>query len=65
MIIKTIRLHYNNLLPWITKTDIKIVQLVRDPRAKYRQTLKVLERVKETVPSMVTKTSIMLGLGEC
>jgi len=46
------------------ETVERLTPFVRDPRAKYRQTLKVLERVKETVPSMVTKTSIMLGLGE-
>ena len=46
------------------ETIERLTPFVRDPRAKYRQTLKVLERVKETVPSMVTKTSIMLGLGE-
>ena len=37
---------------------------VRDPRAKYRQTLKVLADAKAAVPGLVTKTSIMLGLGE-
>ena len=37
---------------------------VRDPRAKYRQTLDVLRKAKEAVPGLVTKTSIMLGLGE-
>ena len=46
------------------ETVERLTPFVRDPRAKYRQTLKVLERVKETVPSMVTKTSIMLGLGK-
>ena len=37
---------------------------MRDPRAKYRQTLEVLRKAKEAVPGLVTKTSIMLGLGE-
>ena len=46
------------------ETVERLTPFVRDPRAKYRQTLKVLQRVKETVPSMVTKTSIMLGLGK-
>ena len=32
--------------------------------AKYRQTLRVLETVKEFDPNMYTKSSIMLGLGE-
>ena len=37
---------------------------VRDPRATYRQTLAVLGEAKAAVPGLVTKTSIMLGLGE-
>lgn len=30
----------------------------------FRQTLSVLEHAKQIVPSLVTKSSIMLGLGE-
>jgi lipoic acid synthetase len=41
-----------------------IPRLVRDPRANYKQSLKVLEHVKQLNPDMVTKTSLMLGLGE-
>lgn len=37
---------------------------VRDRRATYRQSLGVLECAKQTVPTLVTKTSLMLGLGE-
>ena len=37
---------------------------VRDPRAKYRQSLDVLKMVKEIDPTRYTKSSIMLGLGE-
>ena len=37
---------------------------VRDPRAGYRQSLRVLEFVKKQNPSIYTKSSIMLGLGE-
>ena len=37
---------------------------VRDPRAEYRQSLKTLEFVKKQKPSIYTKSSIMLGLGE-
>ena len=33
IVIKSIRLHYNNMLPWMINTDIKVIQLVRDPRA--------------------------------
>nr|XP_011440930.2 lipoyl synthase, mitochondrial [Crassostrea gigas] len=38
--------------------------LVRDPRANYQQSLEVLKFVKSHTPDLVTKTSIMLGLGE-
>ena len=38
--------------------------LVRDPRAKYDQTLQVLKHAKIHKPDIVTKTSIMLGFGE-
>ncbi|KAG9301441.1 hypothetical protein G9A89_018113 [Geosiphon pyriformis] len=37
---------------------------VRDHRATFRQSLKVLEHVKKVKPSLITKTSIMLGVGE-
>jgi lipoic acid synthetase len=37
---------------------------VRDRRATYRQSLAVLERAKQVKPSLITKTSMMLGLGE-
>ena len=37
---------------------------VRDPRAGYRQSLKVLEFVKTQSSSIYTKSSLMLGLGE-
>lgn len=37
---------------------------VRDRKATFQQSLKVLARAKQEVPSLITKTSIMLGLGE-
>ena len=37
---------------------------VRDPRANFRQSLKVLEMAKAARPGLITKTSIMLGVGE-
>lgn len=46
------------------ETIERLTPFVRDPRAKYKQSLKVLERVKKVQPELVTKTSIMLGLGE-
>ena len=41
-----------------------LFRLVRDPRANYKQSLSVLEHAKFVKPSLVTKSSIMLGVGE-
>ena len=46
------------------ETVEKLSPLVRDPRATYQQSLKVLEFVKNQSQSLYTKSSIMLGLGE-
>ena len=47
------------------ETVERLTPFVRDLRAKYRQTLAVLARAKKANNGqMVTKTSIMLGLGE-
>ena len=37
---------------------------VRDPRASYRTSLEVLRRAKELNPGQMTKSGIMVGLGE-
>ncbi|KAF7656693.1 hypothetical protein LDENG_00037950 [Lucifuga dentata] len=37
---------------------------VRDPRANFVQSLSVLKHAKKVKPTVLTKTSIMLGLGE-
>jgi lipoic acid synthetase len=46
------------------ETVRRLTPLVRDPRAGYEQSLKVLETVKEYDECIVTKSSILLGLGE-
>lgn len=46
------------------ETVEKLTPYVRDRRAAYRQTLNVLREAKQIKPSLVTKSSIMLGLGE-
>ena len=46
------------------ETIERLTKKVRDPRAGYQQSLEVLRLVKELNPSMKTKSSIMLGLGE-
>ena len=39
-------------------------RLVRDPRANYDQSIGVLVKAKKYNPKVITKTSLMLGLGE-
>lgn len=46
------------------ETVERLQNAVRDPRANYKQSLSVLERVKITDPTRYTKSSLMLGLGE-
>lgn len=46
------------------ETVEKLTQRVRDPRAGYSQTLDVLGWAKQLAPEVLTKTSLMLGLGE-
>lgn len=46
------------------ETVKRLTHEVRDPRAGYEKTLKVLAHAKQHRPSVITKTSLMLGLGE-
>jgi lipoic acid synthetase len=46
------------------ETVKRLTKKVRDPRAGYHQTLDVLSYAKEYSPSVITKSSLMLGLGE-
>jgi len=46
------------------ETVRRLTYPVRDPRAGYEQTLNVLEHAKSYRPDVLTKTSLMLGLGE-
>jgi len=46
------------------ETVERLTPFVRDRRAKYRQSLSVLEYAKKARPDILSKTSIMLGLGE-
>jgi len=46
------------------ETVRRLTHPVRDPRAGYEQTLRVLAHAKQHVPSVLTKSSLMLGLGE-
>jgi lipoic acid synthetase len=46
------------------ETVRRLTHPVRDPRAGYDQTLQVLAHAKKFRPAVLTKTSLMLGLGE-
>ncbi|MBS0569828.1 MAG: lipoyl synthase [Proteobacteria bacterium] len=46
------------------ETVERLTRRVRDPRAGYAQTLDVLAFAKHHAPQTLTKTSLMLGLGE-
>jgi lipoic acid synthetase len=46
------------------ETVRRLTHPVRDPRASYEQTLSVLAHAKKYRPDILTKTSLMLGLGE-
>ncbi|HLV78057.1 MAG TPA: lipoyl synthase [Marinobacter sp.] len=46
------------------ETVRRLTHRVRDPRAGYEKTLSVLEHAKKYRPDVLTKTSLMLGLGE-
>lgn len=42
----------------------RLQKIARDPRASYKQSLKLLHNIKVLNPKIKTKSSIMLGLGE-
>lgn len=46
------------------ETVKRLTHRVRDPRAGYEKTLSVLAHAKQHRPDVLTKTSLMLGLGE-
>ena len=48
----------------MSETVRRLTHPVRDPRAGYEQTIRVLAHAKRHRPGVLTKTSLMLGLGE-
>lgn len=54
--------------PYVIAQNIEVVESltkkIRDPRASYSQTLNCLSFYKEYYPSIYTKSSLMVGLGE-
>ncbi|NXL81473.1 LIAS protein, partial [Leptocoma aspasia] len=49
---------------WVIPRAMQIQKKVRDPRANFEQSVRVLKHAKEVQPGVISKTSIMLGLGE-
>ena len=62
--IETLTLAKPDVFAHNLETTEALTKRVRDPRATYRQTLRVLEMIKEIDPTRYTKSSLMLGLGE-
>jgi lipoic acid synthetase len=46
------------------ETTEDLTPMVRDRRASFKQSIQVLENIKKINPQILTKSSIMLGLGE-
>ncbi len=46
------------------ETTESLTSFVRDKRASFKQSIKVLENIKKIDPQILTKSSLMLGLGE-
>lgn len=46
------------------ETVERLTDVVRDPRAGYRQSLAILDEAKRCRPELLTKSGLMLGLGE-
>ncbi|MCB9091256.1 MAG: lipoyl synthase [Halobacteriovoraceae bacterium] len=46
------------------ETVKRLTHVVRDPRAGYEKTLRCLQFYKDNYPTITTKTSLMVGLGE-
>lgn len=53
-----------NVISHNIETVERLQKQVRDSRASYHQSLSVLSIVKHQSPSIITKTSLMLGFGE-
>ena len=62
--VKTVAMSGLDVYAHNIETVEELTPFVRDRRAKFRQSLKVLEKAKEFKPSLITKTSVMLGVGE-
>lgn len=64
LLIKEVALSGLNVYAHNVETVKRLQRRVRDYRAGYEQSLNVLKIAKKYNPKLITKTSIMLGLGE-
>ena len=64
MLIKEVALSGLNVFAHNVETVKRLQRRVRDYRAGYDQSLNVLKLAKKHNPKLITKTSLMLGLGE-
>jgi len=55
---------YPDVIGHNIETVEELQSQVRDRRAGYKLSLEVLEKIKQMSPSIITKSSLMLGLGE-
>jgi lipoyl synthase len=62
--VKTVVDAHSDIFGQNIETVRRLTPGIRDRRAGYEQTLNVLRTAKELDPSILTKSSIMLGLGE-
>uniref|UniRef100_A0A3B3BZU8 Lipoyl synthase, mitochondrial n=1 Tax=Oryzias melastigma TaxID=30732 RepID=A0A3B3BZU8_ORYME len=62
--VETIALSGLDVYAHNVETVRELQRYVRDPRANFDQSLSVLKHAKKVKPTLLTKTSIMLGLGE-
>lgn len=62
--IETVALAYPEVFSHNLETVRRLTPEVRDPRCSFDQSLDVLRIAKEVAPKSITKTSLMLGLGE-
>ncbi len=60
VIAKVIRLHWINFEPWLYESDIKVIHLVRDPRAMWFSMLKAKPTWKRLLNDAKALCDVML-----
>ncbi|XP_063313949.1 lipoyl synthase, mitochondrial [Pelobates fuscus] len=62
--VKTVAVSGLDVYAHNVETVPELQRFVRDPRANFEQSINVLKHAKNVRPDIISKTSIMLGLGE-